>query len=46
MFYADTLGLYQTVRLMKRFQAETGDDYWKPAPLLEKLAGEGKSFGG
>jgi 3-hydroxyacyl-CoA dehydrogenase len=46
MFYADTLGLYQAVRLMKRFQAETGDDYWKPAALLEKLAGEGKSFGG
>jgi 3-hydroxyacyl-CoA dehydrogenase len=46
MFYADTLGLYQTVRLMKRFQEQTGDAYWKPATLLEKLAAEGKSFTG
>jgi 3-hydroxyacyl-CoA dehydrogenase len=46
MFYADTLGLYTTVRLMKRFEAQTGDVYWKPATLLEKLAAEGKSFTG
>jgi 3-hydroxyacyl-CoA dehydrogenase len=46
MFYADTLGLYNTVRLMKQFQAQTGDVYWKPAALLEKLAAEGKSFTG
>jgi 3-hydroxyacyl-CoA dehydrogenase len=46
MFYADTLGLYTTVRLMKKFQAQTGDVYWKPAALLEKLASEGKSFTG
>jgi 3-hydroxyacyl-CoA dehydrogenase len=46
MFYADTLGLYQTVRLMKRFEQQTGDAYWKPAALLEKLAAEGKSFTG
>jgi 3-hydroxyacyl-CoA dehydrogenase len=46
MFYADTLGLYQTVRLMKRFGQQTGDAYWKPAALLEKLAADGKSFTG
>ena len=45
MFFADTLGLYSVVRLMKQFEKQTGDKYWKPAPLLEKLAAEGKSFG-
>ena len=44
MFYADTLGLYNVVRLMKQFEKQTGDKYWKPAPLLAKLADEGKSF--
>jgi 3-hydroxyacyl-CoA dehydrogenase len=37
MFYADTAGLYNVVRTMKRFA-------WTPAPLLARLAGEGKSF--
>jgi 3-hydroxyacyl-CoA dehydrogenase len=46
MFYADTLGLYNVVRLMNRFEKETGDKYWKPAPLLQRLASEGKSFNG
>jgi hypothetical protein len=31
---------------MNRFEKETGDKYWKPAPLLSKLASEGKSFTG
>jgi 3-hydroxyacyl-CoA dehydrogenase len=46
MFYADTIGLYGVVRRMKRFAANPhGDpDFWKPAPLLAKLAAEGKSF--
>jgi len=46
MFYADTLGLYAVVRLMKQFEQQTGDEYWKPAPLLARLAAEGKSFTG
>jgi 3-hydroxyacyl-CoA dehydrogenase len=46
MFYADTLGLYNVVRLMNRFEQATGDKYWKPASLLSKLAAEGKSFNG
>jgi 3-hydroxyacyl-CoA dehydrogenase len=29
---------------IKRFHAETGDDVWKPAGLLEKLVAEGKTF--
>ena len=32
---------------MKRFAANPHDDaaFWQPAPLLAKLAAEGKSFG-
>ena len=37
MFYADTVGLYNVVRTMKRLS-------WTPAPLLARLAGEGKTF--
>jgi len=46
MFYADAVGLYRAVRSMKRFAANPlGDpDFWKPAPLLARLAAEGKSF--
>jgi 3-hydroxyacyl-CoA dehydrogenase len=48
MFYADTVGLYTVVRRMKRFAANPhGDpDFWTPAPLLARLAAEGKSFTG
>jgi 3-hydroxyacyl-CoA dehydrogenase len=46
MLYADEVGLRNVVDRMKRFAANPhGDpDFWKPAPLLAKLAGEGKSF--
>jgi 3-hydroxyacyl-CoA dehydrogenase len=46
MCYADTVGLYNVVQTMKRFAANPLDDasFWQPAPLLEKLAAEGKSF--
>jgi 3-hydroxyacyl-CoA dehydrogenase len=37
MFYADTVGLYNVVRTMTRFG-------WTPAPLLARLASEGKTF--
>ena len=48
MFYADTLGLYNVVQPMKRFAANPRDDaaFWKPAPLLARLAAEGKTFNG
>lgn len=47
MNYADTVGLFNVVQAMKRFAANPHDDaeFWKPAPLLAKLAAEGKSFG-
>ncbi|MDP5059585.1 MAG: 3-hydroxyacyl-CoA dehydrogenase NAD-binding domain-containing protein [Pseudomonadales bacterium] len=44
MWYADTQGLASVLADIKRFHAETGDDVWKPAPLLEKLVAEGKTF--
>ena len=46
MNYADTVGLFNVVGAMKRFAANPLDDaaFWQPAPLLVKLAAEGKSF--
>ena len=48
MLYADMMGLYNVVDRMKRFAANPhGDpDFWTPAPLLARLAAEGKSFNG
>lgn len=43
MFYAESVGLKQVVEVMKRY-AEVHGDYWKPAPLLERLAEQGKGF--
>jgi 3-hydroxyacyl-CoA dehydrogenase len=46
MFAADTAGLYNVVRSMKRFAANPHGDpgFWTPAPLLARLAAEGKTF--
>ena len=46
MCYADTVGLFNVVAAMKRFAANPLDDaaFWQPAPLLAKLAAEGRSF--
>src|SRR5438046_1803130 len=46
MCYADTVGLFNVVQTMKRFAKNPLDDasFWQPAPLLAKLAAEGKSF--
>ncbi len=48
MLYADMQGLYNVARTMQRFAANPHGDpsFWKPAPLLEKLAAEGKTFNG
>ena len=45
MFYADMVGLDKVLESVKRFHAAHGE-YWKPAPLLERLATEGKKFNG
>jgi 3-hydroxyacyl-CoA dehydrogenase len=46
MCYADQQGLFNVVQAMKKFAANPLDDaaFWQPAPLLAKLAAEGKSF--
>jgi len=46
MNYADTVGLWNVVQAMKKFARNPADDqaFWQPAPLLAKLAAEGKSF--
>jgi 3-hydroxyacyl-CoA dehydrogenase len=46
MCYADTQGLFNVVQTMKRFAQNPHDDaaFWQPAPLLAKLAAQGKSF--
>ncbi len=46
MCYADTQGLFNVVASMKRFAQNPLDDatFWQPAPLLAKLAAEGKTF--
>ncbi|HEX9812145.1 MAG TPA: 3-hydroxyacyl-CoA dehydrogenase family protein, partial [Burkholderiales bacterium] len=48
MFYADTVGLYSVTHSMVRFAAANPADagFWEPAPLLAKLASEGKTFNG
>ena len=43
MFYADSVGLDQVLARVKALHARCGD-WWKPAPLLEKLAAEGRTF--
>ncbi|MDP3652729.1 MAG: 3-hydroxyacyl-CoA dehydrogenase NAD-binding domain-containing protein [Rhodoferax sp.] len=46
MNYADEVGLFNVVQAMNRFAQNPLDDakFWQPAPLLAKLAAEGKSF--
>jgi 3-hydroxyacyl-CoA dehydrogenase len=43
MFYADTVGLATILARVKQYGAQFGD-YWRPAPLLERLAAEGRGF--
>jgi 3-hydroxyacyl-CoA dehydrogenase len=46
MCYADTQGLFNVVQAMRRFAKNPLDDaeFWQPAPLLAKLAAEGRTF--
>jgi 3-hydroxyacyl-CoA dehydrogenase len=46
MHYADQVGLFNVVQAMQRFAQNPLDDaaFWTPAPLLAKLAAEGKTF--
>jgi 3-hydroxyacyl-CoA dehydrogenase len=45
MLYADIVGLPNVVRSLRRFAAEPGAEaWWQPAPLLQRLADDGKTF--
>ena len=44
MFHADQVGLDKVLATIESFHANHGPD-WEPAPLLRKLAAEGKGFG-
>ena len=44
MFHADTVGLKNVLNSIQKFQAGYQGAVWKPAPLLVKLANEGRKF--
>jgi len=44
LFYADTVGLSNILRSMREFSRGYQPDAWQPAPLLVRLAEEGKTF--
>jgi 3-hydroxyacyl-CoA dehydrogenase len=44
MFYADTVGLYNVVMAIEKYAKGRHGEAWKAAPLLAKLAAEGKRF--
>jgi 3-hydroxyacyl-CoA dehydrogenase len=44
MFWADSIGLRAVRDRMLEFKKASGDDFWTPAPLLDRLANEGKGF--
>jgi 3-hydroxyacyl-CoA dehydrogenase len=46
MFYADTVGLPKVLASIEKFQNGYKGEVWKPAPLLVKLAKEGRKFNG
>lgn len=43
MWYADTVGLKKVYERVKQFHEEHGE-LWEPAPLLKRLAEEGRTF--
>jgi 3-hydroxyacyl-CoA dehydrogenase len=43
LFYADTVGLPAVLARVREYRERFGD-YWKPAPLIERLVAEGRGF--
>jgi 3-hydroxyacyl-CoA dehydrogenase len=48
MFFADQTGLHVVARALENIAAQPGSDtsFWTPAPLLMRLAHEGRTFNG
>jgi 3-hydroxyacyl-CoA dehydrogenase len=44
MFYANQLGLAEVISKMSTF-SKLDENFWKPAPLLQKLADSAGAFG-
>ncbi|MDQ1815528.1 3-hydroxyacyl-CoA dehydrogenase NAD-binding domain-containing protein [Massilia sp. CCM 9210] len=44
MFYADTVGLANVLMAMEKYAKGRHGDAWTPAPLMVRLAAEGKGF--
>ena len=44
MWYADTVGLKKVYERIREFQQRVGN-WWEPAPLLQRLAEQGETFG-
>src|SRR5213596_1433549 len=44
MFWADSIGLKALRDRLLEFKKQSGDAFWTPAPLLDRLATEGKGF--
>ena len=44
MKYADMVGLDKVYAAVNKYRERYGDLWWTPAPLLEQLAGEGRTF--
>jgi 3-hydroxyacyl-CoA dehydrogenase len=44
MFHADTVGLPRVVEAMRRYASGHHGECWTPAPLLARLAAEGRRF--
>jgi len=46
MFYAETVGLPKVLEAIRGYAAGRHGEAWTPAPLLERLARDGKGFAG
>ena len=44
MLYADTIGLYNVERAMRKYAAQPNGDAWKPAARVTELAAQGSGF--
>jgi 3-hydroxyacyl-CoA dehydrogenase len=44
MFWADSIGLRALRDRLLEFKKQSGDAFWTPAPLLDRLAGQDKGF--
>jgi 3-hydroxyacyl-CoA dehydrogenase len=45
MFYADSIGLPRICERLREWAAQSGNARYAPAPLLARLAAEGRGFG-